>query len=69
MADDICQGNPAKIGMAVTSIFEEGLKQVIPGWEDFLTAARTDNSPEYLTLIQLKEDTAEYMQTYYATRD
>lgn len=69
MVDDFCQGDPAKIGMAIKSIFEEGLKQVIPGWENFLTAARTDNSPEYFTLIQLKEDTAEYMQTYYATKD
>lgn len=69
MVEEVCQGDPGKIGVAVTSILYEGLKEVIPGWDDFLEAAQIDNSPEYLTLIQLKEDTADYMQMYYATKD
>lgn len=68
MVDEYCKGDPTKIGEAIQALYKDFV-HLIPGWKDFLKAAQVYNSPEYLTLIELKEDTALYLQTYYATKE
>lgn len=68
LVEEYCEGDATKLGKAVDEIFYKDLCEIIPEWSLFLQAAEVSNSPEYKSLIQLIDDTVDYMQLYYTTR-